>query len=421
MKKGMAVVLSLLLFLAAAVLPPAASAEISMVEVTKGASIRTEPGYNADKIAMAETGSQYLCLGIQGNWYEIQVDAETTGYLPKDSCRLVTAPAVPTGSTQEAFDSIVKMLKNVSGCETALPEAFHGKTVLAVYYDLNSAPEELSTEMLAADGYYWSIPEDLLAKEMTEADWALLIYPTFTGKDDDPIRLNVFAVDVKNSVYYAPYMLDDRVTLLENDETSYELDSTLRGMEEFVIYPRIEKQIRMENDENYQAGLQYFEEGKFYSAYASFRMSDLEEAEEMAQKCAQPWPATEEIWHNASVKGKNMKLTIKANQESDCAILIKIYKGDLLASCMFIGGTGSVSTNLPAGTYTIKQGSGTEWYGLTEAFGADGSYQTMTFGENDEEKIKLEAGYAYTITVNVTDANPEADGVGTTDEEWGSF
>lgn len=420
MKKILSVAVSLLLLCTAVLLPLTASAEITMVEVTKGASIRSKPGFNGEKLTMASVGSQYLYLGTEGTWYEVQVDAETKGYLPKDSCKLVKAAGIPLGSTKEAFTSIILSMKQTGMLETALPETFFGKTVIGVYSDLNGQPDELSTEMLARDGSYWSIPDELLAEKMADTDWALLVYPEITKSEDDPIHTKVFAVDVKNKVYYAPYYIDDHVTVLENEETSYELDSTLRGMEEFVFWAKWEHAIQLENDENYQAGLQYMKEEKYYSAYVAFGWSSLEEAEEMAKSCIKSWPKTGEIWHNSSIKGK-ISLTVKVNQDSERAMLMRIFKGDTQVSCLFIGGTGQATVKLPAGTYTIKDGTGYQWFGLKEAFGRDGDYEVMTFGENDQETVTLESRYDYTIRVNVSDSSSSGEGIGSRYEDWDNF
>ena len=419
MRKIISVVLSLLLLLAV-ICPLTVSAEITMVEVTKSVSVRSQPGFNGAKIVLAKPGTQYMYLGTEGSWYAIQMDDGKKGYLPKDSTKLVTAQGIPTKNAQDAFSSIANILQHSKGFETELPETFFGKTALAVYYDLNGKPEELSTEMLSSEGSYWSIPEELLATKMDEADWALLIFPTFTDMEGSRVQVNVFPVDMKNAVYYQPYLMDDRVTILDNDERTYELDSTLRGIYEFIYYPKWEKAFRLENDEDYQAGLRYMKEEKYYSALESFRMSYLEEADELAQKCIQPWPKTGEIWHHSSIKGR-IPLTVKVNQSSERAMLVRIYKSDTLVACLFIGGSGQATTKLPAGTYVIKDGTGYEWYGLKEAFGREGSYEIMTFGANDSEQVTLQSRYEYTIRINVSDGSSSGEGIGSKYEDWDGF
>ena len=423
MKKSISVILSLVLLLMAVCLAPLteASAETAMVEVTKNASIRSKPGFDGDKIILAKAGSQYLYLGTEGSWYAIQMDNGKTGYLPQDSCRLTAAPGIPTRNAKDTFSSMINTLKKQGKFEPELPDVFYGKTAIGVYYDLDGKPEELSTEILAEEQSYWSIPVELLAENIGEADWALLVYPEITGEEDDPIRVNVFAADLRNSVFYAPYTLEDRETRLENDERSYEMDPTLRGMKEFVFYSKWEAAFRLANDEDYQEGLRLMKEERYFSAYEAFRRSDLDEAAEMAEKCVQKWPRTGEIWHNSSVKGSNMQLTVQVNQPDDRAMLIRIYTKGVQAACLFIGGTGKATAKLPAGTYTIKDGVGTEWYGLREAFGRYAAYETMTFDDYGTTEVKLQSGHAYTITVNVSDIDPNADSVGSEYQDWEGF
>ena len=422
MKRSISAVVSLILLLMAVLcLPVTASGEVKMVRVTKGASIRSQPGFKGDKIEMATVGSEYMYLGEVNGWYEIQVNATTTGYLPTNSCKLVTAAGIPTGSAQDAFSNIISVLQAGNGFVAEIPETFAGKTAIAAYYDFTTKPQELSTEALAESGNFWSIPEDVLAAQMSDADWALLLYPTITSEEDDPVKVNVFPVDIKNVVFYTPYVAGDRATVLQNGETTCDLDSMLVDLDETVFFPKWERSFQLANDEYYQTGLQYLNEGKFYSAYESFRMSSLEEAQEKAETCIQAWPATGQIWHNSSVKGTNMELTVSVNQDEDRAMIVKIYKGDVHAATLFIAGTGKATTKLPAGTYTIKDGVGTQWFGANEAFGRDGAYETMTFGDDGTSQVQLKSGHAYTITINVTNPDPNADSVGSEYQDWEGF
>ena len=420
MKKRICMILALVLLTAMVQIPLTASAGVMMVEVTKGASIRSSPGYDGEKISMAAVGSQYLYLGTEGKWYCLQVDDAKTGYLPADSCRLVEAPGIPRGSAKEAFDTIIRALKQPGGLVEEIPETFSGKTVLAVYYDLDGKAEEVSAEKLAEQGGYREIPEAVLAAGMEDADWALLIYPTVTDAEDDPIRVNVFAADMKNAVFYAPYAAEERETRLEYDGSSAELGAVLSEIKDSVFREKWEKAALLANDEAYQTGLKLMQEGKYYSAYESFSESGLEEAEEMKQQCVQTWPATGELWHSSAHKSNRTELKITVNQDNDRATLVRVYQKNEPVSVMFIGGSGSATIRIPPGTYVIKDGSGTDWFGMKEAFGREGYYETMTFGDDDSEEVQLDSGYAYTITIN-TESNPNADSVGSEQSDWEDF
>jgi len=84
------------------------------------------------------------------------------------------------------------------------------------------------------------------------------------------------------------------------------------------------------------------------------------------------------------------------------------------------GYTGKATTSLPAGTYIIKDGTGHNWYGEAEAFGSEGYYEIMTFG-NGQQEVQLKKNYSSTITVNVQEDNPDAEGVGSDWESWSDF
>ena len=83
MKKRISLLAALLILAAAVFGTPAATADITVVQVTKAASVRSAPGFNSDKLALAETGAQYPFLGEESGRYEVQLDATRAGFLPK--------------------------------------------------------------------------------------------------------------------------------------------------------------------------------------------------------------------------------------------------------------------------------------------------------------------------------------------------
>ena len=176
-----------------------------------------------------------------------------------------------------------------------------------------------------------------------------------------------------------------------------------------------------ENDLDYQAGLKYYAEGKYFSAYESFMMSDADDADERAEKCIQPWPKTGEIWRSPDAKSKNMELTFKIDQPTDYGYFVRLYRGGKAVSYLFIGGPGKVTVKLPSGRYTIKDGSGKEWFGVKEAFGRYGSYETMSFDDYGTTEVNLQSNHTYTITINVEEPNPDADVIYSEYQDWEDF
>lgn len=163
--------------------------------------------------------------------------------------------------------------------------------------------------------------------------------------------------------------------------------------------------------------------GKYASAKALFEECGWGDCQARAEACVQPWPKTGVLYKNPEVKGSSAELAVQFNTEADTAMLVKVYTHDgVLARTMFIGGTGKATCSLPAGTYVIKDGVGKNWYGEEEAFGErpEGQYEIMTF-EGGSQEVTLEKNYRSTITVNVQEENPAAEGVGSDWESWSDF
>lgn len=160
--------------------------------------------------------------------------------------------------------------------------------------------------------------------------------------------------------------------------------------------------------------------GRFYTARRDFIESQWGDWAARAEACARPWPGNGQIYKNSALKGGAVQLTVQVNGEAENATLVKVYTSDGdLAAALFIGGKGSATTFLPGGRYAVKDGRGPRWYGLEEAFGDEGVYEAMTFGE--EETVLLAAGRGYTITVNADAVNDGAQVVGTEQAGWQGF
>ena len=161
--------------------------------------------------------------------------------------------------------------------------------------------------------------------------------------------------------------------------------------------------------------------GNYYKARERFESCYWGDSEERAEKCVQPWPSTGQLWKDNSL-GAGTQLTVKVNGEPDVGMHVKIYtESGKLAAMLFIGGSGSASTWLPGGTYTIKDGTGRDWYGQEDSFGYYGDYEVMTFDDYGTTDVELKAGYSYTITINVQNASPDASNVGSMYDDYEDF
>ena len=358
-------------------------------------------------------------------------------------CSFALPAAADTDLTQKTFAKYAKVLQGKGhSFRDGLPDVLEGKAVIAVYYDLNSEPLELSTKLLAEEGDYWMIPEEFLAKDIKDADWALLVYATPEEDSDWPIAVSCFAIDIKKGIYYDPFNVYSRDTYIGSEEHSYDLSGTFAGMDEFVLYQAWEEQNdggskktgqsrstaqtnwKYEEEEEeeekidsyYTQALEFLKQEKYYSAYEAFLESDYKDAYDQAQRCIKNWPKNGEVWRTPNGKGDPLDFTIQVNQDEDQAILVRFIRKGYPISYVFIGGTATVKIKLPAGTYTIKTGTGTNWFGLKEYFGRYGSYETEMI--DGKKEIKLQGGNAYTYTINITEGEGNVRGQY---ENWEDF
>lgn len=158
--------------------------------------------------------------------------------------------------------------------------------------------------------------------------------------------------------------------------------------------------------------------GNGYLAMQRFLSSSWKDSDARAAACEKPLPKSGVLFRDAS--GKKMTLTLDVNAASpDSGSLFKIYDSrENLVACVFVNGSGKASVKLPGGTYTIKMGTGTKWYGLEDAFGSSGNYQIMTF-DGGAETVQLKSGYTYTLTINTVESS--GDSVGSEYETWSDF
>ena len=179
--------------------------------------------------------------------------------------------------------------------------------------------------------------------------------------------------------------------------------------------------LQTEGDEAlYEKAKTLYENHKYAKAHDLFIESQYGDWERMAKKCVRRWPKNGEVWHDTTQWLRDTQVTFKVDQPKDSAIFIRIYKDGNPVSYVFIGGSDEVTVGLPGnGKYTFKDGVGSEWFDSTDTFGENGDYETMTFGEYDDDFIYMEARYEYTMMINVEDAIGED--IGSSEEVWENF
>ena len=175
----------------------------------------------------------------------------------------------------------------------------------------------------------------------------------------------------------------------------------------------------------YLKGCAFLLRGRYYAAKEAFAQSGYGDSTAKAQSCEQPWPENGEIWRSSEVPGSDVGLTFTVNSyDESLGRCFHMYTlSGKLTAVLFVTGSGSATTYVPSGTYRIKDGSGHAWYGKTDAFGRDGYYEFMSFNEEDTENmydVQLNPG-SYELTVNVSEVNEDAEGVGASTTDWDNW
>lgn len=358
-----------------------------------------------------------------------RMDIEIKG-VPEESTSLLWASAFISGVAVPA-DSVA--WKNGScvfsfTC-TALPEAMtiypyndanHG---VYVWKDAYYGPAVLPEEMIGA--WRGSVTEhDGPPVELTfqiDADSSAEL----TFAQDNHTEICTVSLAYEESTF-APAEDSGSVSrfqgtwFMENGQMTIQMNRTLPSGKVYSYTVPCTKPENGERDTPFKNALQDMKEEKYYSAYAAFLASTDPDAARQAEKCVQPWPANGEVWR-VIPQGGTVSLMIEAEQAADSAMLIKIKQGQTPVSYVFIGGSGKVSVSLPGGTYTICDGTGKEWFGIREAFGRAGHYETLSFDGAGTQQAELKSGNAYVLSINVSEIDPNASNVGSKDESWEAF
>jgi hypothetical protein len=157
--------------------------------------------------------------------------------------------------------------------------------------------------------------------------------------------------------------------------------------------------------------------GHNYAAYKAFlALGSYSDAAARAESCKLPNPYTGELWHNPDYSSTASSIKIDCTNASS-AHYYKVYEGDTLVAQIFINGGSAHELEVPAGNYTIKEGTGDMWFGPDDAFGEKGDYEIMTF-EGGSTTYNLGDNRIVTITLN---ASGDGNSVGGKDTDFSNF
>lgn len=293
--------------------------------------------------------------------------------------------------------------------------------VLALYNIFGDQTENSFTSALNGTDFY-GIPNEWLAKDYASAETAIALQQvsiTTSSKSGSSYKIHARLLlgDPKNGKIVSESQTPD-VPLTAAEKEAFNLSSVVSCTEFLAEYA--DKTANPNGySGRYDEAMALYNAEKYYSARQAFIESQYGDWEAMAEKCIRQRPSTGELWHDPSVWVRDMYLTFRIDQPADTSIFLRLYKDGKPVSYVFVAGPGETTVELPGnGYYTIKDGIGRTWYGTKEAFGPDGSYETMTFDEAGTEKVYLQSYYQYTISINVEGTGT---GIGSKDENWDNF
>ncbi len=136
--------------------------------------------------------------------------------------------------------------------------------------------------------------------------------------------------------------------------------------------------------------------GKNYTAYVAFLdLGSFEDSAARAQQCVLEEPKSGELYHNENYTAR--QADFKVINSYNEATYIKLYSdnGDLVCS-FYIQANKNATVHVPAGTYTLNRAFGTQWFGLEDMFGDEGTYYRQLIGGSYE--FTFENNYIYTLS-----------------------
>ncbi len=174
---------------------------------------------------------------------------------------------------------------------------------------------------------------------------------------------------------------------------------------------RNERLTECRNRVTYEDADQSLKSGHNYDAYVGFRsLGSFEDAAERAKKCVVATPRTGETYHNSSYRNSAVTLTITPPSDGTNNYL-KLYAMDngkeTLVACAFFRSGERVTLKIPAGSYRIKIAySSGDWFGETDMFGDNGTYQRLKIDGADTFKL-TKGSWTLTLRQKVSNGNVE--------------
>lgn len=141
--------------------------------------------------------------------------------------------------------------------------------------------------------------------------------------------------------------------------------------------------------------------GKYYEAYSLFiYIPGFQDADALAAACVQPRPSSSELYRDPTFYSNNVDFKIVSERSVD--MYFEFYDADsVLVVSLYVRAGESVKVSMRPGTYTLRRGSGYDWFGTEDQFGDEGTYTDMMNPDDNTPYFVMEYNYTYEFTVRV--------------------
>jgi len=263
--------------------------------------------------------------------------------------------------------------------------------------DIEGAYEDFKRVESFKDSKTYLDSIDYAAAEELEANGELVkaqaAYSALGSYRDSPSRSEslVAAIEKHNSESYSKAS-EDMASGRYSDAAA--ILASLGGYKDSV-----ELLEQAQNGIEYERALTLFNNGLYYSARTAFRaLGAFKDSEAQAQSCLRTVPSTSEIFRGDYRSQGYCQLKLLLPGSVSCNCFVKVYsEGQNLISGVFLRVGEECTISLPPGKYEIKVGYGSDWYGINEAFGQDGSYVILL--NSGARQVSLDNGKLYTISL----------------------
>jgi len=154
----------------------------------------------------------------------------------------------------------------------------------------------------------------------------------------------------------------------------------------------------------YEEAQAYYDNEEYQKAYNAFKnLGGFEDSDSKAASCIQPDPADGLVEQGeayaASTDGTGLRIV--SYRTFDIYFQFYTSSGSYWGS-MWLSAYGDATINIPAGTYTVKGYTGSDWFGPKDLFGNDEEVYDMTFTDGSRywvipagQILGLQYGTAY--------------------------